>query len=98
MSARPRGRTATLSARHKTLHEYIDLLARQQFTGTLVVHFDKGFPEKTKQETMLKPEDMRQALRRPVFVVKSKPAEGGAPEPEETREEASDGDDDQGLV
>lgn len=87
-----------MSVRHSTLKDYIDLLARQQFTGTLVVHFDKGYPEKVKQESMMKPEDMRQALRRPVFVVKSKPADGDAPAGGEKREEASDGADDQRPV
>lgn len=59
-----------LSVRNDTLQKYIDLLHQQAFTGTLVVHFDKGYPEKvTRQETM-KPEDMRRAMRKPVFVVK----------------------------
>lgn len=88
-----------MSVRQQTLTDYIDHLCLQAFTGTLVIHFDQGYPAKVKQETMYKPEDLRQAMRRPVFVVRKKPEAPGAPEtvsapPEEGRKERQSDDSD----
>jgi len=91
----------TLSDREKTLIGYVSLLCKQQFSGTLVVHFEKGYPQKATRQESLLPADMRDAMRRrPVFVV-SKKAGDEAPVQEIQSEEAKgdpDGSDDNRAV